>query len=99
MLAPIFHLNTLVGWPNYRERLTSDDAIWEYARSNRFVIVTADSDFLWLATNRGGPPEVVRVENCNYKTAMIEDLLRRIAVRIAELERSPLTVLIIRTAS
>ena len=27
-------------------RFTSDEAIWEYARSNGFVIVTADSDFL-----------------------------------------------------
>jgi predicted nuclease of predicted toxin-antitoxin system len=81
------------------ERVTSDEAIWEYARSNGFVIVTADSDFLWLATNRGGPPRVVHLENCDYKTAMEEGLLRRNAVRIAELERSPRTVLIIRTAS
>jgi predicted nuclease of predicted toxin-antitoxin system len=70
------------------ERLTSDQAIWEYARSHGFVIVTADSDFLWLATDRGSPPKVVRLENCNYKTTIVEDLLRRNAVRIADLKPS-----------
>jgi predicted nuclease of predicted toxin-antitoxin system len=80
-------------------RLASDETIREYARSNGFVIVTADSDFLGLAAARGGPPKVVRLENCNYRTAIVEDLLRRNAVRIAELERSPRTVLIIRTTS
>jgi predicted nuclease of predicted toxin-antitoxin system len=29
------------------------------------VIVTADSDFLNLAEERGAPPKVVRLENCN----------------------------------
>src|ERR1035441_5760685 len=29
--------------------------IWEYARNNGFVIVTADSDFLGLAEERGAP--------------------------------------------
>jgi predicted nuclease of predicted toxin-antitoxin system len=81
------------------EQLTSDEAIWAYAKSEGFVIVTADSDFLGLATERGGPPKVVRLENCNYKTAIVEDILRRNAVRIAELERSPRTVLIIRSMS
>ena len=77
-------------------RFTSDYAVWEYARSNGFVIVTADSDFLDIAEERGAPPKVVRLENCNYRTKRVEDLLRRNAVRIAELERSPRPVLIIR---
>jgi predicted nuclease of predicted toxin-antitoxin system len=38
-------------------RFTSDETIWEYARSNGFVIVTADSDFLGLAEERGSPPQ------------------------------------------
>jgi predicted nuclease of predicted toxin-antitoxin system len=80
-------------------RFTSDYAIWEYARSNGFVIVTADSDFLDIAEERGAPPKVVRLENCNYRTAHVEDLLRRNAVRIAELERSPRPVLIIRNTT
>lgn len=77
-------------------QFTSDETIWEYARSNGLVIVTADSDFLELAAQRGPPPKVVRLENCNYRTAMVENLLRRNAVRISELEHSARTVLIIR---
>jgi len=80
-------------------RFTSDYVIWEYARRNGFVIVTADSDFLDLAEERGAPPKVVRLENCNYRTTQVEDLLRRNAVRIAELERSPRPVLIIRNTT
>ena len=76
-------------------RFTSDNAIWEYARNNGFVIVTADSDFLNLAEQRGAPPKVVRLENCNYRTKQVEGLLRRNAVRIAELDRSTRSVLII----
>lgn len=79
-------------------RFTSDEAIWEYARSHGFVIVTADSDFLGLAEERGTPPKIVRLENCNYRTARVEDLLRRNAVRISELEHSPRAVLTIRNA-
>jgi predicted nuclease of predicted toxin-antitoxin system len=77
-------------------RFTSDEAIWEYARNNGFVIVTADSDFLGLAEERGTPPKAVRLDNCNYRTARVEDLLRRNAVRISELEHSPRRVLTIR---
>lgn len=77
-------------------RRTSDEAIWEYARENGFVIVTADSDFLGLAEERGTPPKVVRLENCNYRTGRVEDLLRRNAVRIVELEHSSRAVLTIR---
>ena len=77
-------------------RFTSDETIWNYARTNSFIIVTADSDFLDLAEDRGAPPKVVWLENCNYKTPRVEDLLRRDAVRIAELEQSSRPVLIIR---
>ena len=79
-------------------RFTSDEAIWEYARSNGFVIVTADADFLGLAEKRGAPPKVVRLDNCNYSTPRVEVLLRRNAVRISELEHSLRPVLTIRNA-
>lgn len=80
-------------------RFTSDETIWEYARSQGFVIVTADSDFLQLAHARGAPPKVVRLENCNYRTERVEQLLRRRAVLIAELEQSPRTILTIRNTA
>jgi predicted nuclease of predicted toxin-antitoxin system len=77
-------------------RLTSDQTIWEYAKTNGFVIVKADSDFLEFAKDRGTPPKVVLFENCNYRTSRVEELLRRNAVRIAELEQSSRPALIIR---
>lgn len=77
-------------------QFTSDEKIWEYAKSEGFVIVTADGDFLDLAEERGSPPKVIRLENCNYRTARVEELLRHNAVRIAELEHSPRAILIIR---
>ena len=39
-------------------RFASDEAIWEYAATDGFIIVTADSDFLKLANSRGTPPKV-----------------------------------------
>jgi predicted nuclease of predicted toxin-antitoxin system len=78
-------------------RYTSDESIWEYARANGFTIVTADSDFLDLAGLRGAPPKVVQLENCNYRTAQVESLLRRHAIWIADLEQSSRATLIIRS--
>jgi predicted nuclease of predicted toxin-antitoxin system len=80
-------------------RSTSDENIWKFARANGFTIVTADSDFLDLAGSRGAPPKVVRLENCNYRTAQVEDLLRRHAIWIAELEQSSRVTLIIRNVT
>jgi predicted nuclease of predicted toxin-antitoxin system len=65
-------------------RYTLDEAIWEYARTGGYTIVTADSDFLEIAERRGVPPGIVRLENCNYKTARVEEVLRRNAVRITD---------------
>jgi predicted nuclease of predicted toxin-antitoxin system len=80
-------------------QLTSDEAIWDYAKTHGFTIVTADSDFLDFAKDSGTPPGVVRLENCNYRTSRVEDLLRRHAVRITELEQSSRAVLIIRNTT
>ena len=80
-------------------RFTSDEEIGEYAVANGFTIVTADSDFLDLAKSRGAPPKVVQLENCNYRTSKVEDLLRRHAIRIAELEQSARATLVIRSTN
>jgi predicted nuclease of predicted toxin-antitoxin system len=79
------------------DRVTSDFTIWRYARANGYTIVTADSDFLALADEYGAPPHVVRLENCNYKTAKLEAVLRRHAIRIAELENGSKPALTVRT--
>jgi predicted nuclease of predicted toxin-antitoxin system len=80
-------------------RDTSDETVWEFARANGFTIVTADSDFLSLADARGAPPRVIRLEKCNYRTSIVEAILRRHAISIAELERSSRAVLVLRPAS
>jgi len=77
-------------------RFTSDETIWEYAREHGFTIVTADTDFLDLVSSRGAPPKVVHLENCNYRTSRVEQLWRRNAIWIAELEQSERTILVIR---
>jgi predicted nuclease of predicted toxin-antitoxin system len=59
----------------------------------------ADSDFLEIAGSRGAPPKVVRLENCNYRTSQVEALLRRHAIRIAELGQSSRATLIIRNTA
>lgn len=69
-------------------QFTADEVIWEYAQTNGSAIVTADSDFVALAGQRGAPPKVIRLDNCNYKTARVEQLLRQNAVRIAEFDHS-----------
>jgi predicted nuclease of predicted toxin-antitoxin system len=65
-------------------RYTPDEVIWEYAKNGGYTIVTADSDFIEIAKRQGTPPGVVRLENCNYKTALVEEVIRRNAVRITD---------------
>lgn len=65
-------------------RHTTDELIWEYAKTGGYTIVIADSDFIEIAQRRGVPPGIVRLENCNYKTARVEELIRRNAVRITD---------------
>jgi predicted nuclease of predicted toxin-antitoxin system len=74
-----------------------DTAVWEFARSHDFSIVTADADFYELATTLGPPPKVIWLRGCDYPTAVAEDLIRGQAIRIMEfLEDSERAVLVLR---
>lgn len=42
-----------------------------------------------LAEQRGVPPQVIHIPQCDYPAAVIEDMLRRSAVRIAEFIKDP----------
>jgi len=79
-------------------RFTPDAAIWEYAAQNGFTIVTTDADFIQISRTRGFPPKVIRIEKCTFRTAEVEELIRRNAVRIAEFEQSDGAVLGLRKA-
>jgi len=97
-LAELFPESTHV-FETRLAQFTSDETIWAYARGNGFVIPTADADFLALARRTWSPPQVVLLENCNYRTARVEELLRTHAVRIAELTNSSRPVLVIRNTA
>jgi predicted nuclease of predicted toxin-antitoxin system len=50
-----------------------DTEIWNYAKTNGYIIITQDSDFLHLFETKGFPPKVIllRVGNIDRKTAEI----------------------------
>jgi predicted nuclease of predicted toxin-antitoxin system len=74
-----------------------DMAVWSYAKTNGFSIVTADADFYELATTLGPPPKVIWLRGCDYRTEVAEDLIRGQAIRIAGfLEEQERAVLILR---
>jgi predicted nuclease of predicted toxin-antitoxin system len=64
-----------------------DERILDYATTAGFVLVSTDSDFETLLMKY---PEasVVILQSCNYPTAMAAEVLRRNAIRIAELPKS-----------
>jgi predicted nuclease of predicted toxin-antitoxin system len=53
-----------------------DAAIWEYARTNGFTIVSKDSDFEERSILSGAPPKLIWVRARNCTSAEIENLLR-----------------------
>ena len=53
-----------------------DAFVWEYARTNAYVIVTKDADFADMSVLRGHPPKVIWVRIGNCTTSQIEDFFR-----------------------
>jgi predicted nuclease of predicted toxin-antitoxin system len=54
-----------------------DDAVWEYAKQNGFMIISKDADFHQRSFLFGHPPKVIWVRLGNCSTAEVERLLRR----------------------
>jgi predicted nuclease of predicted toxin-antitoxin system len=65
-----------------------DLRILEYASARDFVLVSTDSDFESLLSRVDGA-KVVILRSCNYPTEVAAEVLRRNAIRIAELPTSP----------
>ena len=64
-----------------------DRRILEYATAHDFVLVSTDSDFERLLEGFAGA-KVVILRSCDYPTGIAADVLRRNAIRIAELSAS-----------
>ena len=60
-----------------------DRTIWNYAKTNGFVLVSQDVDFADLATLYGPPPKVIWLRCGNQPTDAIERRLRDHAEAIA----------------
>lgn len=67
----------------------SDRDVWNFARRNEFVIVTADADFYELATTMGPPPKVVWLRRWTHPTKDTEAVLRRDAIRLTDFSVDP----------
>jgi predicted nuclease of predicted toxin-antitoxin system len=64
-----------------------DFRILKYALTGNFILVSTDSDFEGLMSRIPGT-SVVILRSCNYPTEVAAEVLRRNAIRIAELPGS-----------
>ena len=53
----------------------NDLQIWEWAKTNDFVIVTNDDDFFNLILSKGFPPKVILFRTGNQSNKYIADLI------------------------
>jgi predicted nuclease of predicted toxin-antitoxin system len=75
----------------------SDPMVFDWARKAQFAaVVSTDLDFVRLVERLGPPPKVVRIERCDFPVQVIEQLLRREALRIHDFLESDRAVLLLR---
>ncbi|HEV2210048.1 MAG TPA: DUF5615 family PIN-like protein [Verrucomicrobiae bacterium] len=70
-------------------RRTESKVLWEYAKTNGFVIVSKDSDFSDRSLLFGHPPKVIRLHLGNCTTMAVETCLRSHRDSIAAFENDP----------
>ena len=73
----------------------SDMAIWTYAQTHDYIIVTKDSDFNDLSVLRSFPPKVIWLQLGNCTTNDIEAALRRNYTAILDFTNDTMTGLLI----
>ena len=66
-----------------------DREIWDFAKTNGFLVVSTDLDFYDLATTLGPPPKLIWLRRWTHPTADAERVLRREAIRISEFVDNP----------
>jgi predicted nuclease of predicted toxin-antitoxin system len=64
----------------------TDRAVWNYAKINRFGLISLDSDFAEMAALLGPPPKVIWLRCGNQSTATLETLLRGQVAAITSFE-------------
>jgi predicted nuclease of predicted toxin-antitoxin system len=66
-----------------------DREIWEYAKTNEFLIVSKDVDFTERSPIFGYPPKIIWIRRGNCTTNQIEKILRAHFVDITNLWQTP----------
>lgn len=67
----------------------SDNAVWEYAKNNGYILVSKDSDFYDKSAFFGHPPKVIWIRRGNCSNRQIELLLRNKADAIESFAQNP----------
>jgi predicted nuclease of predicted toxin-antitoxin system len=70
-------------------RGASDSVVWEYAKSEGYVLVSKDNDFRQRSFQYGAPPKVVWLHVGNAGTALILRLLRESRDEISQFVQHP----------
>lgn len=73
-LADLFPDSTQTRLLNFST--ATDPVIWEYAKSNGFIITSLDKDFSDISSLRGSPPKVIWLRCGNSMVAEVGRLLR-----------------------
>jgi predicted nuclease of predicted toxin-antitoxin system len=59
-----------------------DSVVWNYAKQNKYTIVTFDSDFYDISLINGCPPKIIWIRTGNVSTIQLLDLLLKNIERI-----------------
>jgi predicted nuclease of predicted toxin-antitoxin system len=62
-----------------------DRQVWQYAKTNDFMIVTKDGDYNELLILLGFPPKIIWIRRGNCSTNEIENILRKHYLDIQDL--------------
>lgn len=63
-----------------------DTQVWNYARSNGYMIVSKDADFYQRSLVLGFPPKIIWVRLGNCSTNAVEQLLRTYVADVEQFE-------------
>lgn len=75
----------------------SDLVLFRWARKMGFAaVLSADRDLVELAQRIGPPPKIIRIEQCDFPSKIIEQLIRREAIRIFDFLASSRAVLLLK---